>query len=125
MMKWQERYARWLMRPKWPKRFNAAVEPYIFHWWFFMGIGLVLAGAIIFPLLPIVNPLDTPPEINDFRNMDQMWAEIAFFSLKVGACLFGWTLFLYFTVIGFIHEERKGYRMIIDHLEAENEASTK
>jgi hypothetical protein len=54
-----------------------------------------------------------------------MWAKIAFFALKVGACLFAWTLFLYFTVIGFIHEERKGYKMIIERLEAENEASTK
>ena len=112
------------MRPKWPKRFNAAVEPHILHWWVFMGIGLVLAGVIIFPLLPIVNPLKTPPEINDFRNMDQMWAGIAFFALKLGACLFAWTLFLYLTVIGFIHEERKGYKMIIERLEAEKKNGT-
>lgn len=114
-MKWQERYARWIMQPKWPRPFNAKLEPYLMHWWIYVGFGVLIAATIVVPLLPIENPMES----NDYENIDQQRAALAFYGLKIAACLFAWFSFLGSVLIGSIIEERKGYRMIIEKLEAE------
>ncbi|MGJ8641309.1 MAG: hypothetical protein ACSHYA_18105 [Opitutaceae bacterium] len=70
------------------------------------------------PLLPIENPMES----KDYENIDQQWAALAFFGLKIAACLLAWFFFLRSVVLGFIVEERKGYRMIIGKLEAEKDS---
>lgn len=77
----------------------------------------MMAAIIVVPLLPIENPMKS----NDYENIDQQMAALAFYGLKIAACLFAWFFFLGSVSIGLTFEERKGYRMIIEKLEAEKD----
>jgi|GEM_PF-2122405 len=112
-MKWQEGYARWMLKPKWPRKLNSKLEPYVLNWWWSVGTGLLLSGILVIPLLPIENPMKGSP----FENLAEQWQALAFYGMKIALCLVAGLILLFHILAGLIIEERKGYKMIIERLE--------
>ncbi|WP_269541959.1 hypothetical protein [Cerasicoccus fimbriatus] len=136
---WQERYACWMLKPKFGEKWFEKYLGRNWVWWFAGFTGILMFGALAYmgiKLLPFENR-HVPPEVNVEELTESeleligpyVWAyefeklrSTMHANLLRGILLGGGIgALIFYPISALVHEERKGYRQIISRLESELE----
>lgn len=112
-MKWQERYALWLIKPKPFDKINRKLS----HWWIFMMLGVIIGALHYFTRLGVSESIISLLPSGEEETISEVLLNI----MKTESFKMSWLLFLSFTCFGIIIEQHKGYRMIIERLKSKCE----
>ncbi|WP_309399401.1 hypothetical protein [Cerasicoccus maritimus] len=136
---WQERYARWMLRPKFGEKWFEKYLGKYWVWWFAGFTGILIFAALTFVvanMLPFENR-HVPPEVSiedlteseveligpyvsayEFEKMASLMHANLLRSILFGG---GIGALIFYPMAALINEERKGYRQIVMRLESELE----
>ena len=110
---WQEKLARWMLKPKPPQKLNEKLS----HWWFMLFVGIVCC----IPIFNVGRKLRSHTYEYYLEHSGEACAEKFADIVSLGYFLLGVGILLFFAVCGLIYEERKGYQRIISKLESKAE----
>lgn len=110
---WQEKFARWVLKPKPPAKLNERMK----HWWVLLIMGILFSLPILWASGKVSDSTFNFAAKYAEENIAQEFAH----AVSFGYYLFAASVFGFFAIMGVIYEERKGYQLIIAKLESKAE----